>query len=92
MGHRPAELHYAASGGELKNDGKSNNSVCSDRGYLEVVKFLIKSGVPVILRDSRGRTALHMAAAYCKLDIIEYLLVSAGIDWKDPIQRDVSYS
>lgn len=70
-------MHYAAAGGELGNCGNSNNSFSFTGDFLGSVKMLIKSGTSVSLRDSRGRTALHMAAAYCKLDIIEYLLVSA---------------
>ena len=30
-------------------------------GYVDVVKFLIKIGIPLVHKDNKGRTALHEA-------------------------------
>ncbi|VWU51887.1 acyl-CoA-binding protein, putative [Hepatocystis sp. ex Piliocolobus tephrosceles] len=50
-----------------------------DRGYLNIVKFLIKNGADVNVEDSYGDSALHIAAYSDKTDIINYLK-SVGAD------------
>ncbi|KAI4838317.1 acyl-CoA-binding protein [Plasmodium brasilianum] len=50
-----------------------------DRGYLDIVKFLVDQGADIHAEDSFGDTALHIAAYSEKREIIEYL-ISAGAD------------
>ncbi|SBT77070.1 acyl-CoA-binding protein, putative [Plasmodium ovale] len=60
-------------------DGLTALHYACDRGYLEIVKFLVNQGADINVEDSYGDTAIHIAAYSEKSDIINYL-TSIGAD------------
>ena len=49
-------------------------------GGLEVAKLLVEAGAEVNRPCEHGWTALHMAACWAHLDVVQYL-VESGADW-----------
>ena len=51
-----------------------------DRGNLELVEYLVESGVDVNLQDSDGQSSLHYAASCDHTDIVKFLLKNEKIN------------
>jgi ankyrin repeat protein len=54
------------------------------RSGLEVARLLINAGAEINARGEHGRTALHIAAAWGHLDVVQLLLAHGA----DPVIRD----
>jgi ankyrin repeat protein len=52
---------------------------CARKGHASVAQVLVESGADVEARDDVGRTAIHHAVLFRRLEFIEYLL-SIGAD------------
>ena len=52
--------------------------MASHEGHLEVVKFLIASGVSVNEFDNIGWTPLHVAIKNGHLEVVKFLIESGG--------------
>ncbi|KOB87867.1 hypothetical protein PFDG_04255 [Plasmodium falciparum Dd2] len=50
-----------------------------DRGYIDIVKYLVNQGAHINVEDSYGDTPLHMAAYSEKLNVVDFLQ-SVGAD------------
>ncbi|SOV78043.1 acyl-CoA-binding protein, putative [Plasmodium sp. gorilla clade G3] len=50
-----------------------------DRGYIDIVKYLVHQGANINVEDSYGDTPLHMAAYSEKLNVVDFLK-SVGAD------------
>ncbi|SCM21974.1 acyl-CoA-binding protein, putative [Plasmodium chabaudi chabaudi] len=60
-------------------DGLTPLHYACDRGFLEIVKFLIKAGANINEEDSFGDSVLHIAAYSGKMEIIKFL-INAGVN------------
>jgi len=68
-----------------------------EEGKIEVVKSLIKQGFAVNAEVKRGKTALHVAAWYRRVDIVQFLISQgADVNAKDAFKaiplHDVPYA
>ena len=53
-------------------------------GDFSSVKRLIAQGVDVDIRTQQGRTALHVAAGHCHIELVKYLVLEANADVNAP--------
>ncbi|CXI44126.1 acyl-CoA-binding protein, putative [Plasmodium berghei] len=60
-------------------DGLTPLHYACDRGFLDIVKFLIKAGANINEEDSLGDSVLHIAAYSGKMEIIKFL-INAGVN------------
>ncbi|KAH8803421.1 ankyrin repeat-containing domain protein [Xylogone sp. PMI_703] len=78
-------IHESDSSYSVKDLGEALHAA-SARGYLYVVKLLVRNGAQVNERDITGRTALHYATKYLHEDIADYLMESgANISLEDNV-------
>ena len=65
------------------NAGDGNNDtpllIAARKGYIDIVKLLIKNGAKINIQDDYGDTALHAATFNGHKDIVKFLL-SKGAD------------
>ncbi|ETB57793.1 hypothetical protein YYC_04608 [Plasmodium yoelii 17X] len=64
---------------EKNRDGLTPLHYACDRGFLDIVKFLIKAGANINEEDSFGDSVLHIAAYSGKMEIIKFL-INAGVN------------
>ena len=56
----------------------------ADRGYNEIVKFLVNENLDINFQDPDGQTALHYASSCGHIDVVEsLLLLGADVKIKD---------
>ena len=55
--------------------------LAASNGHLNVVKWLLKNGLTDV-PDITGNTAVHVAARRCESDILRFLYVSMGCDFR----------
>jgi ankyrin repeat protein len=76
-------LHYAASGDDGSDGfsvGQGDDSIGS-RNYSKIILFLHKMGTDVEEMDKEGRSSMHYAAAFGRVDVIQTLIkLNASID------------
>lgn len=79
---------------DTPNPHEGNSSplmIAAEKGHMEVVQFLMRSGSnPHFVSDS-GETALHRAAAHAHLQVAKYLVANSGgglVKIKDKAGRD----
>jgi len=53
---------------------KNTIHMAAKDGILKHVKKFVKEGIDINLKDDNGRTPLHHASYYAKLDVVQYLL------------------
>ncbi len=53
--------------------------LAASHGYLDIVKYLLKKGAKIGVKNRKGQTALHLAVLNAHKDVIQYL-VQEGAD------------
>lgn len=85
MGRLQAVKFWLRKNPNLINETENDTFLCSplhfaaQKGHIEIVKYLIKSGAQIEFKNLTGTTPLHWAAQNGHLEIVK-ILISHGAD------------
>lgn len=89
-------LKAALSSNDIKwvdQFGYSALHIALSKGFDEIAKILIASGIDLNLKDPKGQTALHYCAFYNKPDIARLVLQSGGrLDIQDKFGNEALWT